>query len=291
MAVRPAFRAGSFYPSSSSSCTRLLDDCLRDSGAPPARGRIVGGIVPHAGWSYSGPTAARTFSSVGEPDPRAFVLFGAVHVPGVPRPALSPHTAWETPLGDVTVDGEIGDLLLDACGEWLEVSEAAHRTEHSIEVQVPFVRRLVPGARIVPVAVPPDPSAVAFGETAGRALAGLGDRVVVLGSTDLTHYGPAFYGFAPKGAGPEAHRWSKEVNDRSFLDRVLALDAPGALEDARRHRNACGAGAAAAAIAASRELGATEATLLGHTTSFEVRSDGGEPRDFVGYAAVSFVSP
>ena len=290
MRKRAAFRAGSFYPARPAACRAALADCLTDVSPTRLRGTVLGGIVPHAGWVYSGPTAAATFRAIGDPPPRTFVLFGAVHVPGVDRAEVAAEDGWETPLGVVPVDGELRDLVLAEAGDGLAAGSAAHRREHSIEVQVPFVGELFPGAMILPIAVPPSTAAIGLGAAVGRVLRALGGRCVVLGSTDLTHYGPGFYGFAPAGVGPEAHRWAKETNDRSFLDRVLALDAEGALRDAREKKNACGAGAVAAAIAAALALGATRAELLAHTTSHEARGDDPEPTDFVGYASVVFLT-
>ncbi len=289
MKVRAAGHAGFFYPRTSRACAALIDECLAavPEEAEPG-GEVLGGIVPHAGWVYSGAVAAATFRAVGEPAPRTFVLFGAVHDAFITGPALSPDDAWETPFGEVAVDRELAARVLAEVGPRLAEDRAAHRREHSLEVQVPFLARLFPGARILPVAMPPGPEAVELGEAVGRVLAREEDRIVVLGSTDLTHYGPR-YGHMPRGTGPEAHRYAKEVSDRSFLDRLLALDAAGALEDARRKRNACGAGAAAAAAAACRALGASRARLLVHVTSHEVRPQGSVPSDFVGYASLVFL--
>lgn len=290
MTTRAAHRAGTFYPAGERACLTLLSRCLEP--IPPGEippGTVTGGLVPHAGWTYSGHTAGRTFAAIGDPAPRTFLFFGAVHVPGVRQAVLSSADRWETPLGDVRVDREIADLLLDTCGDFLEEDDVPHRVEHSIEVQLPFVRHLYPDAAIVAVGVPPYRWAPDLGRAAGRALVELPDRVVVIASTDLTHYGPSFYGFAPKGTGPEAHRWSKEVNDREFLDHVLRFDAEGALKAAERSRSACGAGAAAAAMTACREMGADRAALLEHVTSHEVQGRA-DPTDFVGYASVVFVS-
>jgi AmmeMemoRadiSam system protein B len=288
VSTRPPARAGVFYPASAADCEAGISDCLSrasllpDAGESAVAGPAIGGIVPHAGWVYSGPTAARTLLALGAPPIRCIVVFGAVHSAGVPRAQVSASAAWETPLGPVSVDADLRDLVR----EELDVGESAHRAEHSIEVHVPFIRRLHPDAAILPVAMPPDDAALEVGAVVARAAGRLEGRVVYLGSTDLTHYGPRFYGFAPHGRGPEAHRWSKE-NDRAFLDRLVALDPAGALADSRRHRNACGAGAAAAAVAAAREAGATRGSLLEHVTSAEIQGDT-DPSDFVGYASVVF---
>jgi hypothetical protein len=216
------------------------------------------------------------------------VLFGAVHVRGVRRPALYPEGAWWTPVGTVEVDADLAREIGEAAGAHLASDPGAHDGEHSLEVQVPFIRRLFPDARIVPILVPPGEDAVPLGERVGALLAGR-EGVAFLGSTDLTHYGPR-YGFTPVGSGPEALRWAKEENDRSMIDLVRALRAEEVLSDFRRRHNACGPGAIAAAVAAARAQGAREVSLLEHITSAEVRPEwGGE--DFVGYAGIVFSWP
>ena len=295
MRIRPAELAGRWYPADPAALSAAVDGYL-PADLPPDLGPVLGGIVPHAGWIYSGAVAARTFAAVGEPAPRCFVLIGASHRVPVPTPALSPDDAWSTPLGPVPVDREIADQLLAELGDLLEVRSGPHvGGENSLEVQVPILAHLFPNSAIVPIAVPSAPIAVRLGRRVGDLLRLRRDRVVVIGSTDLTHYGTGRFGFAPGGTGFEGHRWSKEVNDRSFLDRILAFDARGALSDAAKKQNACGAGAAAAATEAALAMGATAARLLEHTTSFEARPEEAlenpEPDQFVGYASVVFEGP
>ncbi len=105
--------------------------------------------------------------------------------------------------------------------------------------------------------------------------------ILVFGSTDLTHYGPN-YGFAPKGYGPEAVKWVKEVNDKKFIDQALKLDGPGMLKAAQEDQSACSAGGAVAAVAAAKADGAHKAALIDYYTSYDVM-----PGDsFVGYAGM-----
>ena len=116
----------------------------------------------------------------------------------------------------------------------------------------------------------------------------LGRHVGYLGSTDLTHYGPR-YQFTPHGVGPEGLRWAKDVNDRRMLDVMIELREEDAVREAAEHRNACGAGAVAATIAACKAGGANRALVLAHTTSNEVlRARYGDMEDAVGYAGVVF---
>ena len=288
MEVRSAALAGTWYPGDAGSCRNAVEGSL--PAAPPNVSTFVlGGLVPHAGWVYSWATAGATFASFGDPPPDIVVVFGFSHRTHLDRSQISPASAWDTPLGPLPVDRPVADALIEAGAGLLECGDLGHPSgENSIEVVLPFIRHLFPKASFVPISVAQDSSAAELGRRTGATLSSLPGRVAVLGSTDLTHYGSEHYAFAPRGSGPEAHRWSKEENDRSFLDRILALDPDGAYADARRNRNACGAAAAAAATAAAVAMGATGARLLDHTTSWEVRPEGREPRNFVGYASVVF---
>ncbi|MHC4623099.1 MAG: AmmeMemoRadiSam system protein B, partial [Planctomycetota bacterium] len=162
-------------------------------------------------------------------------------------------------------------------------------SEHSIEVQVPFIQHLFAEAKILPVVVPPTDQAITLGTSTGEIVGGSEKKIVCIGSTDLTHYGP-HYGFTPMGAGAEAVKWASDVNDRKFIDLALAMAADGMLVEAAENGNACGAGAAAAAAAAARKLGKTKGTLLAKTNSNEVmrRQMGASSADSVGYAAIVY---
>jgi hypothetical protein len=111
-------------------------------------------------------------------------------------------------------------------------------------------------------------------------------RVLLVASTDLTHYGPN-YRFTPKGVGSEALRWVKEENDSRMLDAIRRMDAESLVGLARECKNACGPAATACVLAAARELGATAAHVLEYTTSHDVLPRG-EPTNFVGYVGAVF---
>ncbi len=253
----------------------------------PQCDRVIGGVVPHAGWSCSGAVASRVFDQISRRhQPDAIVVFGAIHVPHVGGPAVFPSGAWETPLGLAQIDARLIERL---CGQTglLESDAHAHEREHSIEVEVPFMQHLMPGACLVPIMVPVSEKAVTLGAAVGRACKTFGVDAVFLASTDLTHYGPS-YAFTPQGVGAAALQWAKEVNDRRMIDLVLSMRESAVVEEAVTNKNACGPGAVAATLAACKAYGAARATLLEHTTSFDVLSAmGHEPmRDAVGYASI-----
>lgn len=286
MSIREPSVAGMFYPADVATCRRELTAYLRQASIPKEIGPVLGGLVPHAGWRYSGPTAAHLFAAVDQA-PETVVLFGAVHRWGVSAPSVYPDGAWRTPLGDCLVDSELAQAVQSIPGTSVVASRQAHAGEHSIEVQIPFVQYAFPEARILPVATPPTRQAIQAGHDMAQAIQALGRRTLVVASSDLTHYGPR-YGMAPAGVGERALAWAK-TNDRRLLEQILAMDALRVLRVAAEEQSACGAGAIAAAIACTADLGATKNVLLHHTTSHEVMPMG-RPSDFVGYAAVAFVA-
>jgi hypothetical protein len=237
---------------------------------------------------YSGDVAALVFMVLAQdPSPRTLVLLGAMHRPRGTAGVVCGSARWRTPLGDLEVDhGLVGEL--ERAGLPMRTDLAAHQEEHSLEVLAPFIRELLPGWRILPILVPPTPEAAAWGRTLGESLRSCDAPLAIVASTDLTHYGPR-YGFVPHGIGPAGFRWAKEENDRRMIDLMLQLNADPVVAEAGDHRNACGAGAVAATLAALPSLGASDAMLLRHTTSAET-VPGSSATDAVGYAAIIFHS-
>ncbi len=267
-------------------CKAQIESFRKGFKPPDSPGRVVAGIVPHAGWFFSGATAAKVFLTIqaaGRPD--VFILFGAVHMPGVWRNSIYDSGSWETPFGPIDVAEDTADALILKMGDILAPDTSAHRDEHSIEVQTAMIKYIFPDARIAPIAVPPGRDAVRLGAGIGRLIKKEKMDAVVVGTSDLTHYGDS-YGFSPAGYGRQGYEWMV-ANDRKIIDLALALKPDDILREAAAHRNACGAGAMAAAVAAAREMGAEKGRLLEHTTSYDVYPQG-EFDMGVGYAAIVF---
>jgi AmmeMemoRadiSam system protein B len=286
--IRTPCVAGQFYEANPSRCLAQLEACVNEARRAPVReGPFLGGVVPHAGWVFSGPTAARVFLSIARSQVAStFVLLGADHRGQAPRPAIYDRGSWQTPLGLAPIDEALAAHLVAELADLAIAAPQAHRMEHSLEVQVPFIQHLFPKAKIVPITVPPDDEAAAFGVRLAQALSQSGEEVVVLGSSDLTHYGPN-YGFMPHGLGEEALDWVKSVNDRRILDLAVGLSAEQVVGEADASRSACGAGAIAATTAYCRARGADRGMLLHYTTSHDVMPER-RMSSFVGYAAIVF---
>lgn len=286
---RPAMFAGRFYPAGADECKRMLARMFAglEAGDAIAANGAVAAIVPHAGWVFSGRTAARGIAALAGAAPATIITFGAVHGANPHRGTLYAAGTWETPIGDIEVDAELAEAI--ASHEHVVVEPGAHVQEHSLEVQMPLIRHALPEARIVPILVRPGPWAEGIGRASAEAARRLGRRVAFIGSTDLTHYGPTF-GFEPAGRGEAGIRWAKEVNDRRLIERIAGLDADEVQAEAAVHHNACGPGAVAATIGAARAVGALRYMELEHTTSAEAEVLRGERTDTsVGYEAGVFV--
>jgi len=290
MIIREPVVAGHFYAGSAERCRAELDGLLQcaELGATTDE-PLIGGLVPHAGWACSGVTAARVLRALSlRRAPKVMILFGGVHRYRGKEAALFGSGQWETPLGPVEVDARLAERILGHTSLIVD-DPYAHEDEHSIEVQLPFIKRLFPSVKIVPLMVPITQSAAEVGQAVARTLNAYDYDAMILGTTDLTHYGP-HYGFTPQGVGIRGNAWAKEVNDRRFVDLVCKMRADDVVAEAALHRNACNAGAVAATIAAAAALGATQGVLLEHTTSAEVLGgkSGAEMADSVGYAGIVF---
>jgi MEMO1 family protein len=244
---------------------------------PPAPPGACAAMAPHAGWEFSGALAAAAIASLHR-DAATVVVVGG-HLGTRDGVYAAFEDAFETPLGAIAADAELRDEI----GKRIALVED-RIPDNTVEVQLPLVAALLPGTRLVAFRAPPSARATELGAAVAAAAAAIGRRTVLVGSTDLTHYGPN-YEFAPAGAGESAARWVREVNDRRFIEAVVALDGAEVVGRAVRERSACSAGAAAAAVAfALATPGGAQARLLHYRTSRDVMPS----PSFVGYAAIVF---
>jgi AmmeMemoRadiSam system protein B len=270
-AVRPPAVSGRFYPGTRAELARAVDELLAAvrPGAHPAGAR--GAVAPHAGYVYSGMTAAHVFARLRLP--RVVVILapnhtGVCHAPG--GASLWEAGAFATPLGDVPVDDAFAAALVDA-SSLVASDHDAHRAEHAVEVQLPFLLTLRPDVRIVPLILAWDrwDDCHALGD----ALAALARRwtepVLLLASSDLNHYDPAAVG---------------ELKDARALAAVETLDGAELLGRCRRERiSMCGRAPVATVLAATQALGATRADVVDYRHSGWVT---GDERQVVGYGGV-----
>ena len=290
MNIRKPAVAGQFYGGTRDQCLAEIDECLplRDLNIE-LPSPIVGAIVPHAGWVFSGELAAMTFQAIRQAnqDVDTFVIFGAAHRYFGGGAVVDDSEAWETPLGQIDIDTE---LAAEIVAKGAMADPDAHHGEHSIEVQVPFIQHLFPNAKIVPIIVPVADFDHSFGTHVGQLLHAKQDKnIVCIASTDLTHYGPR-YGFCPEGTGTAALKWAREVNDMEFIDLAMRMEPDRLLQVALDKGNACGPAAVATVVAAAKAMGRICGVLLGHTTSHDIMLEkfNQSSEESVGYAAIVF---
>jgi AmmeMemoRadiSam system protein B len=265
-----------WYPASESACRAEIEKFIAGAKMLPAGAKVYGGIVPHAGWYFSGKVAARVFFLASKAaQPQVVCIFGG-HLGENSPPLLVTEDAWETPLGNITLATEFYSPLKSKIA-----LKEEYPGDNTIEVQLPFVKYFFPQAKVLALRSPHSVKAMELGEAVLTVAQQLKLSILVFGSTDLTHYGPN-YGWAPKGLGVKAVQWVKEVNDKGFIDQAMKLDGAGMLKVAREDQSACSAGGAVAAVAATKKEGATKAILADYYTSYDVM-----PNDsFVGYAGI-----
>jgi AmmeMemoRadiSam system protein B/AmmeMemoRadiSam system protein A len=271
--------AGSFYPADPDELTRMIDGFLSDAIASQEQPSIL--IAPHAGYVYSGPVAAYAFKQLVGRTCDGVIILGFSHSDSYAFNGASiwSEGAWRTPLGDVPIDTDLARSILDS-GVHFKAGLDRHTAEHSIEVMLPFLQRVMPGQSCVPISVG-QPTLDNCRDLADGLARAIGDKnVVVVVSTDLSHYPPYTHAI--------------EV-DRSTLAAVLSLD-PLALEAALEethelhvpdlHTRMCGQGPVLTAMWLANNLGLKRATLLHYANSGDVAHTG--RAQVVGYAAVAF---
>jgi hypothetical protein len=263
--IREAAVAGQFYPGWPA---ELKETIGYMTSREEAKIDVVGVVSPHAGYIYSGAVAGAVFSRIKFTD--TFILIGPNHR-GAGRPfSITTAGRWKTPLGEVGINAELAGAILKASGH-LEADTLAHRHEHSLEVQVPFLQYFKPGVKIVPILLSharPD-----VYEEIGRAvIQGLretGEQAVIVASSDMTHYEP--------------HEKAK-AKDRLAIDTILALDADELVRCIAEHDiSMCGYAPVISLITAAKELGARKAELVKYQTSGD---SSGDYSSVVGYAGI-----
>jgi MEMO1 family protein len=266
--LRPPAVSGRFYPSQPGELSRQVETfCSPAQGAE--RHRAIACLVPHAGYRYSGHVAGAVYARLELP--RRFILVGPRHYPRGAAQAILSAGAWQTPLGPVEIDAALAEELKRSCAGLVE-DEVAHRNEHALEVQLPFLQWLTGKFRFVPIALGTVDYAVL--ESLGRALAEVVARqeepVLIVASSDMNHY--------------ESDEITRRKDARA-IQRLLALDPHGLHETVRREDiSMCGCGPAVSTLIAAGLLGARPpAELVRYATSGDISGDRDE---VVGYAGI-----
>ena len=257
--------AGQFYPRNPEGLKRELDRLF--SMVAKEELQALGAVVPHAGYVYSGPVAAEVYARLPQRD--TYVIIGPNHH-GLGAPVALSKESWRTPLGAVEADSEIADAL---AGTIIDQDETAHLHEHSIEVQLPFLQAQFSGFKILAVAMglQDEQTAVEVGVALGNAIRDLKRDCSVIASSDFTHYEP--------------QEMARKV-DANLIEAILRMDIDELYRRIYKYdATACGYGPIAAAITASRIMGASSGKLLRYATSGDITGDYSQ---VVGYGAIAF---
>ena len=278
--IRRPTQAGAFYEGDVESLKKQIENCFLHEFGPKqlpnvnldGPREIVGLVCPHAGYMYSGPVAANAYCELAQDGkPSTVVILGPNHTGYGSAISLMNEGFWRTPLGDVEIDSETANRIVQETS-LVDVDDLAHRFEHSIEVQLPFLQYLYGSDfRFVPICFQMQDlgSAVEVGKALAEVIAN--KNAAIIASSDMTHYEPQ------KNAA---------AKDLAALKAVEAMDEKrfySVIE--RQNVTACGYGPIAAVMAAAKGLGVKEAKLLCYRSSGDVT---GDYSSVVGYAAVSF---
>lgn len=264
--IRPPFVAGRFYPADPSALRDVVESMLSEATCGVSSGRVTAVISPHAGYRYSGPTAAHAFARVRDSRPGRVVLLGCSHHYRIEHASVFAGDAWESPLGELAVDRPLAKEFAVFAGN---ADDGPHYPEHSLEAQVPFVQVALGEVTIVPVLLgsPPNAWHQRFGEFMASCLT---PEDLVVCSTDLSHF-----------LTSEQAR----AIDLHSVEMVLNKDVDAYVADIESgHSAMCGAPAVCATMSAALSCGADEWRLLDYRNS---GATSGDLTRVVGYGALS----
>jgi len=263
--IRQAAVAGQFYPGRPGELREMI---RKMTDAKADRKEVIGVVSPHAGFVYSGPVAGAVFSSIKLTD--TVIIIGPNHR-GLGKPlSITTSGSWETPLGEVQIDSGLAKAILSS-STGLEEDTLAHRYEHSLEVQVPFLQYFKPDVKVVPIVLAQASPQVFQG--IGRAIAGTlksrGEAAVIVASSDMTHYEP--------------HE-SAKAKDKMAIEAILSLDVEELVRRIGKYDiSMCGYAPVISLIAAALEMKAGKAELVKYQTSGDTS---GDYTSVVGYAGI-----
>jgi hypothetical protein len=264
--LRKAAVAGRFYPANDRT---LRSDLAGYLGVPQSKIKARGIVVPHAGYMYSGHVAGAVYARIELPG-RMIILCPNHTGLGAPLSIMS-SGEWEIPLGKVAIDTELAKKLIHHCHLLTENAEA-HRFEHSLEVQLPFIRYLKQDFKFVPISVGTGGYATLerLGKGIAETIKELNEDILVIASSDMNHY--------------EADDITR-IKDRKAIDRILDLDPKGLYEVIKAEAiSMCGYGPTIAMLWGTMPVRSGHAELIKYATSGDVS---GDKREVVGYAGIA----
>ena len=279
MKTRKPYVANAFYAGTKSDLNKQIIDCFTHRFGPgqvPKASehgprKILGIVSPHAGYMYSGPVAANGYSRIASDGmPEAFIILGPNHTGYGSGVSILTEGAWETPLGVTPIETSLGIHIQKSCSI-LDIDEGAHSTEHSIEVQLPFIQFLSQNTKFVPICMMMQDLQTSREIAKSIVEQCRGKDVAIIASSDFTHYEP---------------QESASMKDKKAIDAIVNLDDAKLNEMGETSRvTMCGYGPITTLIAAAKMIGGIKAELLTHKTSGDIT---GDKSAVVGYSSIVF---
>lgn len=271
--IRPPAVAGMFYPAHPKILSRNIDDLLERSSPNPIAGSIVALIVPHAGYTYSGLTAAHAYNLLRNVSVDTVVIVSPSHREYFPGISIYDGEAFRTPLGATQIDEQLRSAIVEN-DPIIEASQQGHGAEHAIEVQLPFLQQVLKEVKILPIVMGDQhrPFCLHLGEKLANTLKGT--SCILVASSDLSHYHP--------------HDEAEQL-DRIVTNDVAAFSPEKLMDDLENeHCEACGGGPIVSVMVAAKKLGANHVEILHHCNSGDVT---GDRSAVVGYLSAAITQP
>lgn len=276
--IREPAVAGAFYPARPEELGKMIDGFLAAAHPPANPGEIRAVVVPHAGYIYSAPVAAYAYKAIAGKPFKTVVIVGNSHHEGYDGASVYNHGAFKTPLGDVKIDVDLADKLIAFAPKSIFFRESPHIQEHSLEVQIPFLQKVLGPFKLVPILLGTESREAA--DLLGDALAeSAGPDTLVIASSDMSHYPPYDYAKFADGKVANAIAAGNEDNLEQIIHQLGTMGVPNA------STFLCGEGAVKAVMRYANKVGATNGLLLKYANSGDTA---GSKDGVVGYCAVAF---
>ena len=269
--IRPPAVAGLFYEDSPDDLRKIIDEYLENAKVPKVQGTVRALVSPHAGYVYSGFTAAHAYKMVAGSKYDCVIVVGPSHRDYFNGVSMYPGIAYETPLGSISINNEIREDLLKEDGVFIS-SDAGHRTEHSIEVQLPFLQTVLGDFSFVPIVMGDQHRPLCHKLAKAIARVTANRNILLVASSDLSHN----------------HPYDEAVEmDNRVISELEKFDPDSFLDNIENQSfEACGGGPIAAVMDSARQLGAKKAEILFYCNSGDIT---GDKSGVVGYLAAAFV--
>lgn len=270
--IRNAILAGSWYPGNKDALTKRIEGYLSKVKAGSLEGELKAIIVPHAGYMYSGQVAAHAYQLLQDRDFKRVIMIGPSHRVGFRGASVNMQSGYKTPLGIVPVDRDLGKRILNG-DDFLQGVPRAHASEHSLEIQLPFLQTVLKDFQIVPILMGDQDlkTCAHLARSLARVMTNM-DRILLLASTDLSHF----------------HRYERARElDLKFIKHVREFDPKGLADSLSSGKcEACGRGPTITVMLAAQALGANRAVILNYANSGDVTGDHGR---VVGYLSAALI--